>query len=157
MKQWGGAELRSGRFKTRDRLFQVWTRITFQLAVEAFQTGSCAATGQASVGTRSETDVAFGAQFVRDEPNLDRRLVELVIKIEDVYRRWYRQLGNEWTSPAHNKQHVGRKPNGVPPNGYAMKRCEVSGRLTRDRYDVLAFKLRMRRIALHASGLYDRA
>ncbi|MEK7323509.1 MAG: hypothetical protein AABZ84_10575 [Pseudomonadota bacterium] len=62
-----------------------------QLAVEALQTIAQQLAKPAL--ERDPRPTAFGAQFVRDEPNLDRRLVELVTKIEDVYRRWYRQIG----------------------------------------------------------------
>ena len=35
---------------------------------------------------------SFGAQFVRVEPEFDRDLASIVMKIEDVYRRWYRYV-----------------------------------------------------------------
>jgi hypothetical protein len=34
----------------------------------------------------------FGASFVRDEPQFDRSLASLIMKIEDVYRRWHHQV-----------------------------------------------------------------
>lgn len=34
----------------------------------------------------------FGASFVRDSPQFDRSLADLIMKIEDVYRRWHHQI-----------------------------------------------------------------